>query len=72
MVEKDIQKENVDVSSIILSIIEESEAILIEDLYRLLKQKYGINRVEAGKCLIKLCGEGKISSHQYYYVKRTC
>ena len=72
MTKDDLQKEDVDVSSLILSILKESEPILIEDLYRLLKQRYGIGRVEAGKHLIELCREGKIESYRYYYVKRTC
>ena len=66
---------NRDVKSIILSVIDkysdESGMILVEDLYRHLEQRHGVDRVSAGKFIVELCREGKVYSPKYYYVKRT-
>ena len=60
--------------SAILSVIDkfcdDSGKILIEDIYRILKKEYGIDRVSAGKAMVKLYRDGKISPFEYYYVRR--
>ncbi len=50
---------------------DESGKMLIEDIYRLLKREYDIDRVSAGKIVIELCKVGKISSVDYYHLRRS-
>ena len=49
---------------------DEQGRILIEDLYRVLRREHAINRILAGKMLVKLYQEGRIQPVQYYYVRR--
>ena len=48
---------------------DKSGKILIEDVYRLLKQEYNIDRLSAGKAVVELCKRGKIASFEYYYLR---
>lgn len=70
-----VLKMSEEVESVILSVIDrfcdDSGKILIEDVYRILKKEYGIDRVSAGKAIIKLYKEGKIAPLEYYYVRRS-
>ncbi|RJS82553.1 hypothetical protein DRO47_00785 [Candidatus Bathyarchaeota archaeon] len=63
-----------EVKSAVLSVIDkfcdDSGKILIEDVYRILKKEYGIDRVSAGKAIVKLYEEGKVAPSEYYYVRR--
>ena len=62
------------VESAILSVIDrfcdDSGKILIEDVYHILKKEYGIDRVSAGKAMVKLYRERKVAPSEYYYVRR--
>ncbi len=62
------------IKSAIFDIMDKSSSdsgrILIEDVYRLLKQEYNIDRVSAGKAIIELCKSGEIASYEYYYLRR--
>ena len=49
---------------------DKSGKILIEDVYRLLKQEYNIDRLSAGKAVVELCKRGEIASFEYYYLRR--
>ncbi|HDM88831.1 MAG TPA: hypothetical protein ENG65_02425 [Candidatus Bathyarchaeota archaeon] len=66
---------NKDVEEVILSVIDEfsdeTGKIAIEDIYRILKQRYNIDRISAGKAIVRLYGKGKIAPIEYYYLRRT-
>jgi len=49
---------------------DESGKILIEEVYRLLKQEHDIDRVAAGKAIIDLSKRGKIAPCEYYSLRR--
>lgn len=50
---------------------DDSGRVLIEDVYRLLKHEYNIDRISTGKAIIKLYQEGKITPCEYYYIRST-
>ena len=49
----------------------ESGMARLEDFYDQLKEKYNVDRVTAGKVVVELYKEGKLSSPKLHYVKKT-